>query len=62
MDENMLLSIISDIDAEYQGRPFKVFHGNHHGRLWVQVGTERPCTETGKFNIGKGLVPKVAFW
>lgn len=46
--------IVSEIDAEYQGTPFIIFTGEHEKRLWVQVGTSRPDTYTGKTEIGKG--------
>lgn len=54
MDINELESHIANIDAEYQGLKFLLFHGSHEGRLWVQVGTLRPCTYTGEMSIGKG--------
>lgn len=52
--EEKLASILSEIEAEYQGTPFLFFTGNHEGSLWVQVGTERPDTYTGNIEIGKG--------
>ena len=54
MNYNELKDIINDIDASYQDIPFQVFHGQHEGRIWIQVGTKRPDTYTGKIAIGKG--------
>lgn len=49
-----LNEIVSHIEAEYQGTPFQIFTGEHEGRLWVQVGTERPDTYTSKVELGVG--------
>lgn len=46
--------IIKDIHAEYQGKEFLIYFGDHEGNLWVQVGTHRPDTYTGKMDVGKG--------
>lgn len=49
-----LVLILSDIKADFQGKHFEIFNGNHKGRWWVQVGTERPdCDDPSKFEIGK---------
>ena len=52
--------IISEIDAEYQGKKFLIFYGEDNGKLWIQVGTERPDTYTGEIGIGKGGQAKVS--
>lgn len=52
--EDILIEILDNIEADYQGTPFLFFYGNHEGRLWVQVGTERACAYTGESGIGKG--------
>lgn len=49
-----LQTILAEIDAEYQGKKFMIFSGDHEGRLWIQVGTERPDTYTQTMEIGKG--------
>lgn len=51
---NKLKEIISEIDAEYQEKKFEIFFGEHEENLWVQVGTERPCTYSKEIGIGKG--------
>ena len=50
---------IAEIDAEYQGRKFQIFHGKD----WLQVGTERPDTNTSEMGLGKGgktIIPENA--
>lgn len=51
-----LNTILSEIDAEYQGTKFEIFTGGseEEGGLWVQVGTYRPDTYTSKMALGKG--------
>lgn len=58
--EDKLREIIKEIDAEYQGTKFGIFMGNDEGKLWVQVGTNRPDTYTGEMAIGKGGKAKVS--
>ena len=52
--ETRLEAILKGIKADYQGTCFHLFHGNHHGRLWVQVGTVRPDCNTSQVGLGKG--------
>lgn len=49
-----LENIIAEIEANYQGKPFQIFSGEHEGNLWVQVGTWRPDTYTNIAELGKG--------
>ena len=47
--------ILNDININFQGRPVHVFYGNHKGRMWVQVGMERPDIDNPELlELGKG--------
>lgn len=50
-----VIRILEDINAGFQGIKFLIFHGNHEGRIWVQVGTKRvDAYDSDKEEIGKG--------
>jgi len=51
--ENELDTILKNIDADYQGKPFLIFRGKNDTGFWVQVGTQRPCAYSGELSIGK---------
>jgi hypothetical protein len=49
------VQILKNIEASFQDKPFQIFYGFHEGRMWVQVGMERPdCDDPTLIEVGKG--------
>ena len=52
---NQIKEILEDIEIGFQDKKFKIFHGEHEGKVWVQVGSLRPdCDNPNSFGLGKG--------
>ena len=55
MAQDKRIDILNDIDANFQEKEVRIFHGFHEGNMWVQVGMRRPdCDDPQLIEVGKG--------